>query len=241
MESSDGKEDADPSNAVREPDMEERTPAADRLPATTALPLDSQTRSRNLTEKGQLYQCEQITKQLSTSYRKIKRQCGLVVELLQSTDADMVKAEMANLDKRLAEAEELNVQLLGLLPEDSQAEQHQKHELIDNEVFDVKQQACVWLKNHESEKSSRASSRSSRASSRSGHRSKSKIAADDKSQASSKHSNNSGSSKSSSKSQTQRKLANLKAEEEVLHQMQEAKNEELECRVRLETAKMESE
>ena len=48
-------------------------------------------------------------------------------------------------------------------------------------------------------------------------------------------------SQSSSKSQTQRKLASLKAEEEVLLQIQEAKKEELECRVRLEAAKMESE
>ena len=37
------------------------------------------------------------------------------------------------------------------------------------------------------------------------------------------------------------KIANLKAEEEALQQVQEAKNEELECKLRLERAKMESE
>ena len=239
MESDNGKEDIDPGNATKEVDSDKIASAQPPVSSSFALPLADQTRSRKFTEKGQQFHCDRISQQLAVSYRKVRRQCALVSGMLQSTNSDMVKAELANLDKRLAEAEELNAQLLGLLNEDQQSEQLQKHEILDNEVFEVKHQVCEWLKINESERSSRGSSRSkghasSRASSHSSHRSK----GNSKGHAPSKCSNQ---SQSSSKSQTQRKLASLKAEEEVLLQIQEAKKEELECRVRLEAAKMESE
>ena len=213
---------------------------------TSVLPLPDQTRRRVQTEKGQLNEINWVSKQLTRVYSKVKRQCGLVVGLLDSSSVEIMQVELTNLDKHLAEADELNNRLLGLLSEEAQVEQQNKHEAIDNEVFEVKQQTCEWLKKQEIERSSRGSSRSrshasSRASRTSAKTDASPIANRATSHASYKSSNSSRSSKMSSKSETQRKLAKLKAEEEALHHVQAAKKEELECKLRLETAKMESE
>ena len=46
--------------------------ALDEPPSHTVLPLADQTRSRNRTEKGQQYQLELVSKQITAAYSKVK-------------------------------------------------------------------------------------------------------------------------------------------------------------------------
>ena len=240
-----------------EPQDNELEPLKKSVEQSNQVPLlPDSTRRRKQTDKGRDYQIDVLTRNLSTSYSRVQRQCLLVIELLKSANVEIVQQESANLDKRLLEAEEFHSRLMGLLSEESQLEQQDKHETIDTEVFEVKRKTCEWLKDHDSASAagSRVGSRaSSRASSRSrgrpnSHASNNSISCVDSkgrthvgsqvhSQAgsyTSKHSNH------SNRSDSKLKLANLKAEEEALQQIQESKKEELECMLRLEKAKMES-
>ena len=191
-------------------------------------------RLRTQTDKGQSYQKELLSKQLKASYTKIQGQCNLYLDVLLSTDVDMVHKESANLDMRLSEAVELHNRLLELLHKDEHSGYLNEHAQIDDQVFAMKHQICSWLKSQDiASRSGRSSSR------RSGSRASSHRSAEThRSKASSKKS---AASKNSNLSTNQLKIVSLEAEQKVLEQRQYAKKVELESKLRHETAKLESE
>ena len=178
-------------------------------------------RKRTPTEKGLQFQIECAGQSYQSECKKIRRQHALVNELLEAGGSlEMVRQEIANLDRRLSEAETVHSRLISLIPEENHVEQQDKHDAIDQLVFEVKKRACSFLKaNDGSSASSRSHSRRSR--SRSGSHD-------------SKHSRR-------SKVSTISRVESLKVEEEALEQTQKAKTEELECLLKLEKAKMETE
>ena len=71
-------------------------------PSSTSDPATGRsTRPRTLTDKGQEYQVNLLKRRFSSTENRILRQCKLVDELLLAFDADVVKQELANLDKLL--------------------------------------------------------------------------------------------------------------------------------------------
>ena len=161
-------------------------------------------RTRQLTQKGKDYQIEQLTKRFSNSRSRIDRQCQLITQSFDTNNYQVVQREMGNLDKFFAEAEEHHTRLIELLPDEDQAEQHNKREQIDEQTFKMKHQVCTWLKENES------TSRSGRSRSRSSH-----------------HSAGSHHSQTSRRSRAASEVHSLKKEEDVLMRIQLAKKEEL--------------
>ena len=178
-------------------------------------------RKRTLTEKGMQYQFDSLKQNYDSECRKIRRQCDLMRELYDSYNSNLINQELANLDKRLSDAEDVHSRLMSLLSEEDKLNQQNQHDKIDQLVFDVKKKACQLLKQNEGS-SVRSRSRSSRSSSH-----------DSKRSGKSHRSNKSNVSNIS-------KLDSLKAEEEALEEVQRARKEELDCMLRLESAKMEA-
>ena len=188
---------------------------------TSVVQLD--VRKRTLTEKGMQYQIDCADKSYRADCKRIERQHTLIRELLDSGSVDMLKQEMANLDKRLADAEVSHIRLKSLLPEDTHADQQDKHSAIDDVVFDVKRRVCQFLKDNEA-----AATRSHGGSS-----SKSRRSCSSSGSHASRRSRKSDASNIS-------KVESLKAEQDAMEQAQMAKTNELECRLKLERAKTEA-
>jgi hypothetical protein len=184
---------------------------------------DGGARKRTLTDKGVQYQVDNISRKYTSECKKLKRQCGLLIGLFESNNADLVTQELTNVDKKFADIEDIHRQLIDLLA-DKEPEQSQqlKHDTIETEVFDIKQKACAWLKQFEL--STSRSHRSQRS----------------RSCTSSKHSKQSSHHSRRSIFSNVSKLESLKAEEEILEEVQRVKNEELDAMVKLEKAKMET-
>ena len=181
---------------------------------------DPSVRKRTLTEKGLQYQIDCAKQEYKSESKKIRRQHALVIELLEAGNIDMLKQEVVNLDKRLSDAEVSQDKLMCLLPDNVQsADQQDRHDEIDKLVFEVKRRVCLFLKENEapSAGSHSGSLRSRRSCSSSSH--------------SSRRSNRSKVSNIS-------KVESLRAVKDALEQTQMAKTEELECRLKLEKAKM---
>ena len=100
-------------------------------------------RLRHPTQKGRDYQIAQLTKRFSNSRSRIDRQCQLISESFETNNYEVVQQEMANLDKFFAEAEEHHAKLMELLPDEDQAEQHNKREQIDDQTFKTKRLCCT--------------------------------------------------------------------------------------------------
>ena len=167
-------------NAAIEPSLEEVQVPVDNpsIPAPEHTEQPMSVRVRPQTEKGREYEKELVSKQLKAEYTKIQRQCNLFTKLLLSNDVDMVHTESTNLDKRLSEAEDLHNRLLELLTDDEQINQLSRHEIIDNQVFNIKQHTCSWLKSQDvGSRSSRSRSRHSKSRASSRHSGQSRHAA----------------------------------------------------------------
>ena len=191
----------------------------DHAHASTHAALVSDTkRSRQPTEKGRLYQIDLLTKSLNSISDRTSRQCRLLNELLGAGNSELVHQELTNLDKLFGDVQEFHGRLLDVLPTEKHLEQQDIFDSIDTQVIETKESVCKWLKDQESNCST-----SSRKSNKS------------KASRTSSKSRKSNSSKSSSK------LEVLKIEQDMLLKVQHAKREELDCFMRLETAKMESE
>ena len=179
-------------------------------------------RRRTPTVRGLQFQTDCAKQSYSSECKKIRRQYALVNELLQAGNVNMLRQEIANLDKRLSDAEVVHSKLISMLPEESHAEQQDKHDKVDQLVFEVKKKSCTFLK--ENEGSSIVS------------RSVSVRSQQSRIHAGSRDSIRSHRSRTSNIS----KVESLKVEEEALEEAQRAKTEELECFMKLEKAKMES-
>jgi len=130
-------------------------PSSSQLVGNTA----QVTRLRTYTEKGKDYQIQLSTKKFSSSQTRINKQCELLIHAEASNNYDLVQQEMINLDKFRPEAEDGNLKLIELLPDNEKLEQQNKSDSLDDQVFEAKHRACAWLK--ENDPGSRISSRSS--------------------------------------------------------------------------------
>ena len=97
--------------------------------------VERSTRSRTLTEKGKEYQITLFTKKFSLSKTRITRQCEILSQALETSNYELVQQELSTLDKFFAEAEENHIQLVDLLPDESQLDQQNERGFIDSQVF----------------------------------------------------------------------------------------------------------
>ena len=214
--------------SIKEPDLplatpQVKTPTEKATDNVTNVTAPQSVRLRHPTQKGRDYQITQLTKRFSNSKSRIDKQCQLITESFETNNCEFVQQEMTNLDKFFAEAEEHHDKLMELLPEEDQAEQHNKRNQIDDQTFKTKRLICSWLKDKESQ------SRSGRSRSHSSHHSYPS------------HRSHSHHSRSSGKSKAASEVCSLKKEEDILQRIQLAKKEELACQMRFETVKMETE
>ena len=177
-------------------------------------------RDRALTEEGKAYNIETLSKRYTYLTTKIKRQCNHLLELLETNNSDMISAQSSLLDLQYAEAEELNKRLIDLLDNEMVNQQLTSHEVTDTLVFDIKDKVCKWTKQNEASSSQKSRSHRSR---------------------SSKGSRSHKTSSKTSSSKSRASVADLKIEAQLLQNVQNSKQRELECRVMLEHAKMDSE
>ena len=108
-----------------------------------------QSKEKHSQKSLQLIEKNGLKNQLKDSYKRIKKQIEICTDLLSTNNVEMVQAECSNLDKRLAEAEEVHGQLLLIENEEEKAIQEKTHKKIDNQVFDIKKRICNWLKAQE--------------------------------------------------------------------------------------------
>ena len=111
-------------------------------------------------------------------YNRLIQQIHIVEQLLDSSNFDMMNAEVANVDRKLSDFMEVNDRCQGLLRGREGLDIANMADEADSKVFKLKQSACKWMKLQEdnrsrSSKSSKGStrSRSSRSSSHSSRRS----------------------------------------------------------------------
>ena len=89
-------------------------------------------------------------------------QLSLVDHVLQTDDADHVKNESANLDRRLSDLIDANSRLMELMNDSEKVTQTAWIQEIDANVFQMKQKICTWLVDHNDTKSKSTKSGSSR-------------------------------------------------------------------------------
>ena len=177
-------------------------------------------RLREPTPEGRAYNIVTISKLYNSLVGRIKRQSNYLIGLLDTNNHELILAQGTILDQQFAEADDHNKRLLELLESDLQTQQMSLHEEIDAIVFQTKDSVGKWMKDNE-KASSRTGSQTSRSRS--------------------KKSDRTGSVKTKGSKGSKTSVVNLKVEVELLQHVQQTKQKEMEYRMLLEHAKMESE
>ena len=157
-----------------DPVIENEDDPVDNIPDAAAITSDRPVRKKTLTEKGLSYQVESLKKRLDSQVRKIDRECVLLGQYMEANNYELVQQAMISLDSLYSQAEEVNLSLVSLYPEEAKLAQQSFLEPTEDKVFQQKQEACKWLKENEPDarssiSSKRSSVRSKQSSRRSTH------------------------------------------------------------------------
>ena len=91
---------------------------------------------------------------------RVDNQVVIVNDLLESADVEMMRTEVATLDKKLLELMEANERYEEQVDTEEGSKAFEFANEIDSTVFEIKRKVCTWVKNHDC-MSSRASHHSS--------------------------------------------------------------------------------
>ena len=95
---------------------------------------------------------------------RVEKQIQHVRSVMEAGSADMVKYEVANMDKLFFDLSDINQRHEDLLPPESKAEALAWIRSVEDAHFETKALVCDWLKSHEEEDARSRRSRSSRSS-----------------------------------------------------------------------------
>ena len=120
-------------------DDEISTPTIDHpeevIPDAAAIASDRPVRRKTLTEKGHSYQVKSLKKRLNSQMRKIDRECVLLGQYMEANNYELVQQAMMGLDSLFSQAEEVNLSLVSLYPEEEKLEQQSFLEPVEDRLF----------------------------------------------------------------------------------------------------------
>lgn len=171
----------------------------------------------NLIETGLDAQIVALYDRRGMMYNRLMKQIQIAEQLMESSNIDMMNAEVANVDRKLFEFMEVNERCQGLSRGQDSMEAAKVADEVDSKVFELKQAICKWMKVQEDDNRSRISkssngSKRSRSSGASSHFSK-------------RSSSSKGSHSSNKSVENKARLAGLKMEAELLERSMEKKIE----------------